>query len=102
MTNQNARELAANVQQLLVAAQAAAAAGQHQRAYDLATHGIQFLGSSYEDVRVLDNTNVKRLAAEDQLRQGNLPNAASTMVRVLQTRLQILAGKPPEPEPPPT
>jgi hypothetical protein len=56
-------------------------------AIELARKGLDELGQEYARPQVVDDTGLKALAAEDQLRQGHPENAARTLARVLENRI---------------
>lgn len=55
--------------------------------------GIMILGDDYLGAGVIDDTPIKYLLAETQLRDKNIRQAASTLERVLETRLNLFAKK---------
>ena len=60
-----------------------------QSAIEIAERGLLALGRDYASIDVDDDTNLKLLAAEDQIDKGNIGNAASTMLRVLKNRTEL-------------
>jgi len=56
-------------------------------AIELARRGLGELGQEYARPQVDDDTELKALAAEDQLKQGHPENAARALARVLSTRI---------------
>jgi hypothetical protein len=56
-------------------------------AIELARKGLVELGQEYARPQVDDDTDLKALAAEDQLKQGHTENAARTLARVLEDRI---------------
>lgn len=55
--------------------------------------GIMILGDDYLGVGVIDDTPMKYMLAETQLRDKNIRQAASILERVLETRLNLFAKK---------
>lgn len=99
MDQQQGQVALERVQSLREAAEGAMQQGEIQRAYDLFTEALEALGMAYYDTSVLDDTDVRVLAAEDQYGQGNVEGAARMLEGILGERLQMYEQKH---KPPPT
>jgi hypothetical protein len=62
-------------------------------AIQAAKSGLSALGDDYAPAGVADDTGLKILAAEDQIAQGHLRNAASMMLRMLEIRVDLYAER---------
>ena len=67
-------------------------AGAVDEALAAARSGIAELGNDYAGPDVDDDTELKALAAEDQLEQGNPAAAATLLQRVLESRIAMVAS----------
>ena len=55
--------------------------------------GIAILGEDYVGAGVIDDTSMKYILAETQVRDRNFQQAASLLEHVLETRLNLFAKK---------